>query len=204
MQNILIILLLAVFGLGVSAQTTVESAAQAQNTKAVVSPISEEEYKVYHEVLEKEKGMLVIRIETSMDEDSKNVKLLEQRGFTFFLKQLESETLRDFLAKNEKSEMLEKKFSRDLNYTLVSTADLKQKFAYQSNGRMDWESFRGKYPKAENLYTVSRIGFSRDGTQALVFVTNWCNSLCGEGNYYVLKKENSEWRIVDKLMTWIS
>jgi hypothetical protein len=167
-------------------------------------PVSDEEYRVYATVLGKEKGMLVIGDTTNMDEDSKNIKRLEARGFEPFLKQIKPETMTDFLAKNDESKPLVKKFSTDIDYTFISTEELKENFAYKFDGDMNWETFREKYPKAGNLYTLSRVGFGHDGGQALVFVTNWCRSLCGEGNYYLLEKENCEWKIVNKVMTWIS
>jgi hypothetical protein len=205
MKNILIILLTAIFSFSISGQTPKKTATQVENTKAAIVPlISDEEYKVYGTVLGKEKGKLVIRIETNMDKDSKNIKMLEQRGFEPFLKQIKPETMRDFLTKNDGSELLEKKISPDINYTFISTEELKANFAYKFDGEMDWEAFRQKYPNTANIYTLSRVGFSQDSSEALVFVTNWCRSLCGEGNYYVMKKENCEWKIVNKMMTWIS
>jgi hypothetical protein len=203
MKNILIIFWLATFSFGISGQTVKKTVTRAENTKAV-SPICDEEYRVYTAVLGKTEGIRVIRSETNMDEDSKNIKRLEQRGFEPFIRQIDSETLRDFLAKNEESKMLEKKFPADINYTFISIEELKENFSYKFDGEMNWEAFHQKYPNAANIYTLSRVGFSHDGGQALVFVTNWCRFLCGEGNYYLLKKENCEWKIVNKEMTWIS
>lgn len=214
MKNSLLIILIVysclnAFGQVVKDSDTNKGKTQLpQTVKPITSnntvSVSDEQYRVYATVLRKEKGMFVIRDTTNMDKDSKNIKNLEERGFGNFLKQINSETMIDFLAKNDESEPLEKKFSPDIDYTFISTDELKENFAYKFDGEMNWEAFREKHPKAGNLYTFSRVGFSKNGCLALVFVTNWCGSLCGEGNYYLLKKETGQWKIVNKVMTWIS
>lgn len=163
-----------------------------------------EEYKVYNAVLKSNKELLIIRDKTNMDEDSKNMKFLEMRGFGIFFKELNPETLTEFLTKNETTEKLEEKFSSDITYKFISTEELEKQFAFKSDGEMNWEDFRTQYQKNEKLFTLSRVGFSKEKDQALVFITFWCGFTCGEGNFYILKKENSEWKIVNKIMSWIS
>jgi len=177
---------------------------QTSTTSNNTVPVSGEEYRVYAVVLRKVKGTLIIKDKTDVDKDSKDIKMLEKRGLEPFLKKIESEAMADFLAKNETHSTLEKKFPPDIEFNFISNEELKANFAYKFDGEMNWESFREKYPKAGNIYTLSNVGFSEDSNQALVFVTNWCGYTCGEGNYYILKKLNGEWEVVDSLMTWIS
>jgi hypothetical protein len=87
---------------------------------------------------------------------------------------------------------------------LITHDELKKNFGYKYDGEMDWEKFYITYPKTKAIFTFSRAGFSKDGNQALVFVTFWCRYVCGEGNFYLLKKENSEWKVVSELKRWIS
>lgn len=200
---------LSVFGQTAKTSKTNNGKNQSVQKKKVFSskksvPFSDEEYKIYSTVLKDEKGILIIKDKTGMDADSKNFKGLENRGFENFLRKINSETIKDFLNKNNKSVSLERKFSLDLDYQFITNEELKKTFDYKIDGEMNWTFFREKYPKAGNIYTLSRVGFSQDGSQALVFVTDWCRSLCGEGNYYILKKENYEWKIVEQMMSWIS
>jgi hypothetical protein len=189
---------------GQAAKNLNANKSDTQPAQKTIGTACNEKYRVYGAILAEEKGVFVIRDETNIDKDSKNIKDLEQRGFGNFLEQITPETITDFLAKNDAPETLENKFLSGNDYTLISTKELKENFAYKFDGEMNWEIFRDKYPKAKNLYTFSSVGFSQDGGKALVFVTNWCGPLCGEGNYYLLKKENCNWQIANKIMTWIS
>jgi hypothetical protein len=187
------------FGQTEQARTKVQT---GKDTKS--SSVTAEEYKIYLTVLAGKKGTFVISDKTGMDDDSKNFESLEKRGFTPFLEQINPKTKADFLEKNKDPVTLEKKLPPDFHYTFISIKDLKEKFDYKFPGDMNWAAFRETYPEADNLYTLSRVGFSGDGRQALVFVTNWCGVVCGEGNYFLLQKENDNWKVVNKVMTWIS
>ena len=52
--------------------------------------------------------------------------------------------------------------------------------------------------------TLSRVGYGASNTQALVTIGAVYAPLAGSGHLFYLKKENGEWRIINKLMTWIS
>lgn len=189
MRIILLILLLIVCGFVVAGQSPNES---------------NEEYEVYNAVLESEKGILVIRDETGMDKDSRNIKDLENRGIAEIFKEVSSETLKEFLEKNETTEKLEAKFSTDINYEFISAEELKSRYDYFIDGDMNWELFNLQYPKTGKLFTLSRVGFSKDKKQAIMFLTFWCGKTCGEGEFYILKKENSKWKVVKTMGSWIS
>ena len=51
---------------------------------------------------------------------------------------------------------------------------------------------------------LSRIGYGNANTQALVTIGEVYAPLAGSGFLFYLRKENGEWRIINKLMTWIS
>lgn len=206
MKKLLIFTLIAFCGLDVFGQATektikIQSPPKAETKTSSISKITAEEYKVYMAVLGKTKEMFVVRDKSGMDKESKNIDRFSVRDF---LKELIPETIEDFQAKNKEIAQLKKKFPTKINYKLINIDELREFFAYEFDGEMDWEAFYKKYPKSGGLYTFSRVGFSQDGQQALLFVTNWCRSLCGEGNYYLLKKENGEWKVINKHMIWIS
>lgn len=171
--------------------------------------VSDEEYKIYSVALKnlmskRTEAAPVIKIKTNVDKDSKDFNMLERRGFGPFIEKINHDARWDFLIKNEVSSTLENKFPKEISHTFITAEQLVKDFEYELDGMMNWELFREKYPKTDSIYTFSRAGFSKDGNEALVFVTFWCFSACGEGNYYIMKKENGEWKIVDDLMTWIS
>lgn len=214
MKKFSTVLLTAIFALNISGQTIKRSSSGKVLTDRVQSEssqiVSDEEYKIYSVALKHlmskrdDKEMPVIKIKTDVDKDSKDFNNLEMRGFGLTIEKIDHEARWDFLIKNEKSSTLENKFPNEINHIFITDEQLKKDFAYKVDGYMNWELFSEKYPKTDSIYTFSRAGFSRDGNKALIFVTFWCFSACGEGNYYIMKKENGEWRIVDRLMTWIS
>jgi hypothetical protein len=52
--------------------------------------------------------------------------------------------------------------------------------------------------------SVSRVGFSQDGLQALAYVGFIGAPLYGEGCYYVLQRLNGKWTLTDKYVVWIT
>lgn len=213
MKKFSTIFLIALFALNIFGQTIKRSSSGMVLSNRVKGEsdrnVSGEEYKIYSAVLKyamskKSDTAPVIKIKTGVDKDSKDFNALERRGFGLFVEKINHEARWDFIIKNEGAATLENKFPDEMKYPFVTDEQLTKDFAYEFDGRMNWELFFEKYPKTGSLYTFSRVGFSTDGKEALVFVTSWCFYTCGEGSYYIMKKENDEWKIADKRMTWIS
>lgn len=57
---------------------------------------------------------------------------------------------------------------------------------------------------ASMIVRFSRIGFSCDLNQALLYRSQSCGPLCGHGDLVVLELDDGEWRIVSILPLWIS
>ena len=169
---------------------------QKQNALKILSLITDEEYAVYMAILGKETKSFVVRNESNLLNFLEREEVLLEEDF----KELKSETREDFQSKNKTSSKLERKFPTKAKYTLISQEELAKIFG----GNLNWSNFHKKYPDTGGFSTFSRVGFSKDGLQALVFVGWSCGGLCGEGNYYFLKKENGEWKVVTKEMVWIS
>ena len=88
--------------------------------------------------------------------------------------------IQDYLAKNQKKLVLERKF------------DLPQ-YALVGFGRT---SGRANSPVAASIvFEVSAVGFNRDRTRALVYVGHHCGSLCGSGRYHLLIKKDGKWQV---------
>jgi hypothetical protein len=71
--------------------------------------------------------------------------------------------------------------------------------------RLDgWEYFDGKYRRAQGLLTVSRVGFSDDGRQAILYYGNSWAWLAGTGRLVQMEKTEQGWRIQTQLELWVS
>jgi hypothetical protein len=161
------------------------------------SKITNEEYAVYMAVLGADNKDFVVENESRMDGlYSKEIEDEIKNYLKISFKEIKPETLEDFEQKNKESFPIEKKFPTKANYTLLNKKDWGE--------TLNWDNFQKKIPNSVGLYIFSRVGFSKEGTQALVFVASYCGELCGKGNYYFLKKENGEWKIVSELNRWVS
>jgi len=66
-----------------------------------------------------------------------------------------------------------------------------------------WEWFY-QSTGVRRLYRVSRVGFSRDGTEAILAVGMSCGGLCGRGEIVRLKWNGERWTVVERRPTWVS
>lgn len=60
------------------------------------------------------------------------------------------------------------------------------------------------YPNTRRYPIFSRVGFSYDRRQALVYYLDNCPALCGYGGYFLLVKTSEGWRIQEELETFAS
>lgn len=176
--------------------TTAQTQKKAETPVSLSSPVSDEEYAVYIAILGDSAKLFVVLDRTAVDDFGSSGKTFFKQTFS----ELKPETIEDFNSKNKKSSSLERNFPTKNEYFLISDEELKLFFGKT----LDWQGFYKKYPNSGGYHTFSRAGFSEDKKQALVYTAHSCGGLCGEGQYYFLKNENGEWKVVKKQMTWIS
>ena len=83
----------------------------------------------------------------------------------------------------------------DLPLVLASQAEISDVFAKDDG----WAALG-----TSNIVRFSRIGFSCQRNQALVYESQSCGSLCGSGGLLILKKDEDRWRVVLGILLWIS
>lgn len=67
-----------------------------------------------------------------------------------------------------------------------------------------WPEFDAKHPGAQGIMKLSRVGFSADGTEAVLFVSNVKAALNAEGVIVVLRKQGGAWTVAKKHVLWIA
>jgi hypothetical protein len=67
-----------------------------------------------------------------------------------------------------------------------------------------WRGFMKKHANSLGVVVVSRIGFNRDHTEAIVYVGRACGTICGEGEFARLIKSNGAWTVDDHTVVWLS
>ncbi|MFH1074463.1 MAG: hypothetical protein V1752_05175 [Candidatus Firestonebacteria bacterium] len=98
-----------------------------------------------------------------------------------------------FDAKNIKTEKLVK---------LVSALKLEKAFDGDGTSATGWEAFYKKYPDSTGETLVSRAGFNKTKTEAIVCLFGMRDYLCAEGSLYVFRKEDNNWQLNNIIRLW--
>jgi hypothetical protein len=121
------------------------------------------------------------------------------------LKELEpfsQETPADFKERNQETMHLKESFTLAIPYRIVNYEKIEKLFP-PGMPEKGWKAFYQSYPKSNGYLTLSRVGFNKDRTEALVN-TGWMRgALTGEGHYFLLSKRNGEWRVERSAATWM-
>lgn len=152
---------------------------------AVIAAVLEQEFG-------RDVGMLVLRAETRPfvpDWDR-----LRER-----LPDLEAETIAGYSARNARSSPLRQFLDLPMEARLLTEDEWK---AILDQG--GWDAFYARFPGAPGLTELSRVGFNRERTQALIYMGTMSHYLAGAGFFYLLEKEGDSWKVKDQVMVWIS
>ena len=162
-----------------------KSAAQTSDTPQVENS---DEYAVYNAILNSQFARtdvqrFVIRDKTSWVANRANIDRVAP--------DVESGTISDFEANNEKSYSLERRLDLKTPYDLVRADEIDALFNQNVGPLADmggWARFYERYPGAPGLISFSRVGFDPKRDQALVYVAIQHNYLGGSGRFFVLSK----------------
>ena len=165
-----------------------------------------EEYSVYDTLIEQiyirdQVEQIVVKDQTSLgsfnDEELEGIfqQVLHK------LPELEKTTFNDFRAKNAQPHRLNTSFNLSVNYVLISKDEEDDLLYRRADG---WVAFYKKYPKAQGILTISRVGFNPEMNQALVYVGNQSGPKTGAGYYVLLARENGTWIIKKRYGAWLS
>jgi hypothetical protein len=66
-----------------------------------------------------------------------------------------------------------------------------------------WAGFHKTYPRS-GISLMSRPGVNADHTKALLYVGTSCDMLCGDGEFILLGKEGDQWKVLNKVIIWVS
>ncbi|OGF44681.1 MAG: hypothetical protein A2452_07885 [Candidatus Firestonebacteria bacterium RIFOXYC2_FULL_39_67] len=119
------------------------------------------------------------------------------------LEGLDPAMLLDFLSKNKKVYNVEaKNVKTEKPVKPVTALDLEKAFDGDGSSATGWEAFYKKYPDSTGETLVSRAGFDKTKTAAMVCLFGMHDYLCAEGNLYIFKKENNKWQLNDIIWLW--
>ena len=168
----------------------------------VETPTIETEYEIYLLAIGTDKKRFVVSQQTkseSLSIDFERSKYVLNRLLEKF-PELQSDTLDNYEERNIKSVTIGENFPTKKQYAVVSETELE---------KLTWadpfiDRFRKKYSDANGYYSLSRVGFSEDGRQALLYTYLYCGGLCASGDFYLLSSKSGEWMIQNKFTVWVS
>lgn len=152
---------------------------------------------------------IVIANKTQSDQDDdliedENGKAIPWGKISRYLRKqsprLQTSTLNSFRDANTHPAPLRPLFQLGLPYELVDKVEIDAIF--ENHGW--WTDYYKKYPDSQGFLTLSRIGFSADGKQAMFYSTNGCGGKCGTGTYVVMEKVGASWRVMKEILMWVS
>ncbi|MEE9213741.1 MAG: hypothetical protein V3U54_02965 [Thermodesulfobacteriota bacterium] len=160
-------------------------------------------YSVYSDLLssiftEKDLERIVITSETFLQKGMGDYARKEIKG-------LREDTIEDFLSKNENPVTLKNKFVEDLKVVLVTKERSREiLLSKKAEDGYGWEEFYKLYPDSQGITELSRVGFSKDRMQALVYIGTQVNPLSGSGYLILLHWNGKSWGNPQYVMLWIS
>ena len=104
---------------------------------------------------------------------------------------LSPELIRRFKAANQHSLSLENRFDVRIPIKLLDRAGREEFFG----PTLKWDQFFERYPGAHALIEFSRVGFTSDMQQALVYAEFICGGRCGWGQLIRLTRQQESWVI---------
>lgn len=109
-------------------------------------------------------------------------------------------TLNSFRAANTQPAPFRASFQLPVAYELVDKTEIETIF--KKGGW--WTDYYRKYPNSQGFLSLSRVGFSTDGKQAVFYANNGCGGKCGTGTYVVMEKVDLSWKVVKEILIWVS
>jgi hypothetical protein len=101
------------------------------------------------------------------------------------------QAVKDFCSKNTKNHNIDSIGSLTVRHVVMTKEQ--ETDLFRTRGKDGWEEFYKIYPKSPGIITLSRPGFSKDGTIAVIYIGNQRHGVVGEGQIYVFQKIDGKW-----------
>jgi hypothetical protein len=108
---------------------------------------------------------------------------------------LKPDTIKDFLEKSCTEGSLSTTFHTDLPRTFIDRNSVE----FDNIPRGGPKDFEQKFPGANGMISLSRVGFDSTLHEAMVSSSFVCGMLCGESRRYILRKTQGKWIVVQTL-----
>lgn len=164
-------------------------------------------YEIYSKIINKDfKKYNKITIENFTDS---RIYRLNDSSYVFIKNELtclKKETFENFIDVNKEIDTLKNNFKTKKEILILSTIEVDNIFETNSSWENDygWDDFYKKFGDTQGLLEFSRVGYSKDHYQALVYFGNQSHGQAGCGYYVLFEKKGKRWLRRGKYLAWIS
>ena len=117
---------------------------------------------------------------------------------------LSVETISSYNFNNKSPVPISCEFMKGIPCVTLSKEDTTARWDFSKESATEkWRNFRAEY-QADAYHSAYRAGFNSDRTQAVVWATETCGSLCFSGYIYLLVQEGRDWKISHRRLTSVS
>jgi hypothetical protein len=102
------------------------------------------------------------------------------------------EAVEDFQLRKHQREPVIRSLKLDRPYILLSSAEAGD-FRVSRTSASPGNALAQKYSGYPGISYLSDVYFDSHRTVALVYLLDWCGSLCGQGEWIYLEKQNGQW-----------
>jgi hypothetical protein len=109
-----------------------------------------------------------------------------------------AETIEDFIERSQTAGPTSRTFHTDLPRDFIARDKL-----YFDTEPPD-KRYMKRFDQLFSFISFSHVGFDSKLNEAIVSVSFVCNSLCGTGHRYILRRKWGRWEVVKKWIVWVS
>ena len=114
---------------------------------------------------------------------------------------LAPELVASFMERNQQPYPLEPVLDFGLEYQLLAQEEVDE--LHSMDEASGWELFYEMYPNAVGFIYLSRVGFSADFGQALVYISQYHYDQPIQGGYYLMIRQDGRW-VIESSMEWMT
>ena len=141
--------------------------------------------------------LLLLENQTRFD-DFEGEKVVNAKVATSPFKDVKPETMESFIRQNAQRSPLTASVKASVKVQLIES-DLAQETVSGSK----WKKLYAAIPDSSGIISLSKIGFDKEGKQALVYVAHVYGEDSGRGTILLLQKTGQQWKVQDKLFAWV-
>lgn len=170
-----------------------------------VNPISDDEYAVYSSFITQQfdnKSTIIILWDTGENDVANSAsKYIGNKKSPI----LQNDTYSNFIVQNQVNARFRLSYNKlPTNVQLVNRSVINEIFSDSLDLRKQWDNFYKRFPNAQGITSISRVGFNSNKSQALLYASTMKGYLWGSGDIYVFSKINGNWSLSDNRNIWLS